>query len=79
MTPSDIAAVTGLLNAVENADCHRPLNDHLSIDLRHGGRSGFAGLIAWETNSANPVAYCQVSRGNDSWALGLVVYPNHRN
>ena len=79
MTPSDIAAVTGLLSAVEIADSHRPLNDHLRIDLRHGGRTGFAGLIAWETNSANPVAYCQVSRGNDSWALGLVVDPNHRN
>ena len=79
MTPSDIAAVTGLLSAVEIADSHRPLNDHLWIDLRHGGRTGFVGLIAWETNSANPVAYCQVSRGNDSWSIDLVVDPHHRH
>ena len=79
MTPVDIAAVTGLLGAVEIADSRRPLNDHLWIDLRHGGRAGFAGLIAWEPNSASPVAYCQVSRGNDSWALDLVVHPDHRN
>ncbi len=79
MTPPDIAAVTGLLSAVEIADSHRPLNDHLRIDLHQGGRTGFAGLIAWETNSANPVAYCQVSRGNESWALDLVIDPNHRD
>lgn len=78
MTPSDIAAVTGLLSAVEIADSRRPLNDHLWIDLRHGGRAGFAGLIAWEPHTANPVAYCQVSRGNDSWAIDLVVDPHHR-
>ena len=78
MTPADIAAVTGLLNKVEIADSRRPLNDHLWIDLRHGGRAGFAGLIAWDPDSVNPVAYCQVSRGNDSWALDLVIDPHHR-
>ncbi|CAB4811895.1 unannotated protein [freshwater metagenome] len=79
MTPTDIAAVTGLLNKVEIADSRRPLNDHLWIDLRHGGRAGFAGLIAWDPDSVNPVAYCQVSRGNDSWALDLVIDPHHRD
>ena len=44
MTPQDIAEVTELLEAVERADAHKPLNDHLWIDLRLGGRSGFAGL-----------------------------------
>ena len=79
MTPADIAAVTSLLSAVEIADSRRPLNDHLWIDLRHGGRAGFAGLIAWDSKSVNPVAYCQVSRGNDSWALDLVIDPHHRD
>jgi len=79
MTSSDIAAVTSLLSAVEIADSRRPLNDHLWIDLRHGGRTGFAGLIAWDSNSVNPVAYCQVSRGNDSWALDLAIDPHHRD
>ncbi len=79
MTPADIGAVTGLLSAVKIADSRRPLNDHLWIDLRHGGRAGFAGLIAWEPESTNPIAYCQVSRGNDSWALDLVIDPLHRD
>jgi len=79
MTPADIAAVTRLLKKVEIADSRRPLNDHLWIDLRHGGRAGFAGLIAWDPNRVNPVAYCQVSRGNDSWALDLVIDPQHRD
>lgn len=78
MTPSDIASVTNLLSAAEIADSRRPLNDHLWIDLRHGGRAGFTGLIAYEPNLASPVAYCQVSRGNDSWAIDLVVEPHHR-
>ncbi|NBY45630.1 MAG: mycothiol synthase, partial [Acidimicrobiia bacterium] len=26
-----------------------------------------------------PIAYCQISRGNDSWAIDLVVDPQHRD
>jgi len=79
MTPSDIAEVTELLSAVERADGQRPLNDHLWIDLSHGARAGFAGLTAWQSGINHPIAYCQVSRGNDSWAIDLVVDPRNRN
>jgi mycothiol synthase len=78
MTPSDLANVTGLLEAAERADGHRPLDDHLWLDLVEGGRPGFAGLVAWEPGHEHPVAYAQVSRGNNSWALELVVHPHHR-
>ena len=78
MTPTDIAEVSGLLAAAERADGHRPLDDHAWLDLVEGGRPGFAGLVAWEPGHDHPVAYAQVSRGNNSWALELVVDPHHR-
>ena len=78
MTTQNIAEVTQLLDAVEKADNRKPLNDHLWIDLRQGGRPGFAGLIARHQHTGQPIAYCQISRGNDSWALDLVVDPQHR-
>jgi mycothiol synthase len=78
MSPTDLANVTGLLEAAERADGHRPLDDHLWLDLVEGGRPGFAGLVAWEPGHEHPVAYAQVSRGNSSWALELVVHPHHR-
>ncbi len=74
----EIADVSGLLAAVERADGHRPLSDHLWLDLVEGGREGFAGLVAWEPGHEHPVAYAQLSRGNDSWALELAVHPHHR-
>lgn len=74
----DLSEVDGLLQAVERADGVRPLSDHLWIDLRQGGRPGFAGLLAWIPGHDHLVAYCQVSRGNDSWSLDLIVDPHHR-
>ncbi|MEY2969433.1 MAG: acetyltransferase MshD [Actinomycetota bacterium] len=70
--------VNGLLEAAERADGQRALSDHLWLDLRQGGRKGFAAIIGWEDDHDHPVAYAQVSRGNDSWGLDLVVHPHHR-
>ncbi|TSA55155.1 MAG: mycothiol synthase [Actinobacteria bacterium] len=74
----DFSEVDELLRAAERADGVRPLSDHLWIDLRQGGRPGFAGLLAWAPGHDHLVAYCQVSRGDDSWSLDLVVHPHHR-
>lgn len=70
--------VSGLLDAAERADGERSLSDHMWLDLRQGGRKGFAAVIGWEDDHDHPVAYAQVSRGNDSWGLDLVVHPHHR-
>ena len=78
LAPHDIADVQGLLGAAERADGHRPLSDHLWLDLVEGGRAGFAGLIAWEPGHAHPIGYAQVSKGNESWALEVVIDPHHR-
>jgi mycothiol synthase len=79
MSADDIAVVSGLLADVEHVDGHRPIGDHTWLDLVQGGRAGFAGLVAWESGHDHPVAYAQVSRGNDSWGLELVVHPHHRD
>lgn len=78
MSADDIAEVSSLLNDAERADGAVPLNDHMWLDLREGGRPGFAGLVAREPGHDHPVGYRQLSRGNDSWALELVVHPHHR-
>ena len=78
MAAQEIAEVIQLLNAVEKADGRKPLNNHLWIDLRLGGRAGFAGLTARDPKTSQPIAYCQISRGNGSWSLDLVVHPNFR-
>jgi mycothiol synthase len=78
MSDQDISLVTELLEAAERADNHKALADHQWLDLVQGGRNGFAGLLAWEPGHEHPVAYAQVSRGNSSWGLELVVHPHHR-
>jgi mycothiol synthase len=59
------------------------LSDHLWLDLREGGRTGFAGALMRETDSGTLVGYAQVSRGNtqrglSSWSLDVIIHPHHR-
>ena len=42
---AEFAAVHELLVAAERADGHRALSDHLWLDLRQGGRAGFAAVV----------------------------------
>jgi mycothiol synthase len=79
MGRGDIAAVSALLDVAESADGHRPLGEHQWLDLVQGGREGFAGLVAWEPGHDHPVAYAQLTRGPESWALEFVVDPHHRD
>jgi mycothiol synthase len=74
----DIAHVTELLHAAARADGRRPLSDHLYLDLVGGGHDGFVGLIALEPGHDHPIAYAQISRGNDTHVFELVVHPHHR-
>jgi len=78
MDAADIAAVSQLLDVAAAADGHRPLGEHQWLDLVHGGRAGFAGLVAWEDGHDHPVGYAQLTRGEGTWALEYVVDPHHR-
>ena len=56
---------SALLADAERADGHRPLSDHLWLDLVSGGRAGFAGVIAGEPTATRLVAYAQAVAAND--------------
>ena len=79
MGQGDIAAVGELLEVAAQADGHAPLGEHQWLDLVDGGRTGFAGLVAWEPGHDHPVGYAQVTRGEQTWALEFVVDPHHRD
>ena len=78
MNASSLLDVSALIEDAWRADGTRPLNDHLWLDLRDGGREGFAGIIAREEGRTHIVGYCQVSRGNESWSIDLIVHPHYR-
>ena len=78
MATEDIASVSELLDAAARADGRRPLSDHLYLDMVNGGLDGFAGFLASEPGHDHPVAYAQISRGNDAHAFELVIHPHHR-
>ena len=91
MGRGDIAAVTELLELATAIDGHHPLDEHQWLDLVHGGRHDFAGLVAWEPGHDHPVGYAQITREKSvtrektaeggehgTWALEFVVDPHHR-
>ena len=83
MGQGDIKAVSELLELAAEVDGHAPLNEHQWLDLVHGGRHDFAGLVAWEPGHGHPVGYAQVTREESAthaatWALEYVVDPHHR-
>ncbi len=79
MGESDIAEVSQLLQEVATFDAHAPLGEHQWLDLVHGGRKGFAGFVARESVDGPLVGYAQLSRGHDTWAVEVVVRPDHRS
>src|SRR5436305_3914029 len=79
MGQGDIAAVCELVDVATEVDGRRPLGERQWLDLVQGGREGFAGLVAWEPGHDHPVAYAQLTRGAESWALEFVVDPHHRD
>lgn len=78
LADAERAEVDALLNDAWRADGVRPLNDHMWLDLREGGRRGYACVIARDAGHDHIIGYCQVSRGNDSWLLDVVIHPHHR-
>ena len=74
MTADDRHRIGVLLASAARADGRPPLNDHLRLDLAAGGHDGFVVVEALDADDS-PIAYAQVSRGNEAWELGVVVDP----
>lgn len=73
-----IAEIAHLAAEAEAFDKHKALGDHAWLDLVHGGRRGVYGFTARRSVDSHLVGYAQVSVGNGSWALEMVVHPLHR-
>ncbi len=75
-------AVYGLVAEVQRRTGHRPLSDHLWLDLVHGGRSWHAAVLAHAGDGdtgdtgGELAAYCQLSDGTGSWAIELILDPD---
>jgi len=77
----EVGEVTSLLDLATHHDGHRALGEHQWLDLVHGGRAGFAGIVATIPGHPHPIGYAQISRSDtkdDDWSLELVVAPHHR-
>jgi len=68
-------AVYALVAEVQRRTAHRPLSDHLWLDLVHGGRSWHAAVLCRD-DDGSLLAYCQLSEGTGSWAIELVLDPD---
>lgn len=73
-----IAWLTSFLDEVTRHDEHQALGEHKWLDLVHGGRPGYTGLVATDPDHDHPIGYAQLSRHGDHWALEVVVHPEHR-
>ncbi len=77
-SPGAIDWLTSFLDEVTACDEHVALGEHKWLDLVHGGRPGFTGLIATDPEHDHPIGYAQLSRHADQWGLEVVVHPEHR-
>ncbi|MDZ7673621.1 MAG: mycothiol synthase [Acidimicrobiales bacterium] len=73
-----VAQIEGLIERVVAVDGRQPIDEHRWIDAADGGRADVAALILREPGDEAPIAYAQVTRGERSWAIDLVVDPDRR-
>jgi mycothiol synthase len=80
--PEQLERLKLLFDDVREHDHHDALGEHKWLDLVHGGREGFGGVVANEKGHAHPAGYAQVSRHPNpehaQWGLEVVVHPEHR-
>ena len=75
----EIGDISRLAAEAESFDKHKALGDHAWLDLVHGGRKGAFGFTARLDGRSQLLGYAQLSVGNNSWALEMVVHPLYRN
>lgn len=74
----EIGDIAHLAHEVESFDKHKAIGDHAWLDLVHGGRRSVYGFTARRKGESQLLGYAQVSVGNETWALELVVHPLYR-
>jgi mycothiol synthase len=79
LDPEDVREVEHLLDRVYQAEGHRPIDEHRWSEAAHGGRSELAGFLLRQAGHDHLVAYSQVTAGDQSWAIDVVIDPHHRD
>ncbi len=78
---AQLSALKSLFDAVRENDHHEPLGEHKWLDLVHGGRRTFAGVIGRDGDEV--IGYAHLSRHHKTegahWGLEVVVHPEQRN
>jgi mycothiol synthase len=72
--PEHLAAITELVAVATAANGFRPLDDQHWLELTHGGDAGFVGILVWNADRTLD-GYAQLSHGNDSVGLQVVLRP----
>jgi mycothiol synthase len=70
--------LTSFLDEVSEHDEHQALGEHKWLDLVHGGRPGFTGLVATDPGHDHPIGYAQLSSHGDHWGVEVIVHHEHR-
>jgi mycothiol synthase len=86
VTPEVLDHLRSFFDEVREHDHHAALGEHKWLDLVHGGRPGFSGVLATDPDHDHspdkPLGYAQLSRHHDPdrphWGLEIVVHPEHR-
>jgi mycothiol synthase len=82
VSPEELEPLERLFGAARAHDGHAPLGEHKWLDLVHGGREGYCGVVATEPGHGHPLGYAHLSRHHDPanphWGLEIVVHPTHR-
>jgi mycothiol synthase len=60
LSDHEIAAVSGLVERVTEADGIRPLSEHVMLHLRYGGDSDVRHVMAWDAASHDLLAYAHL-------------------
>ena len=76
--PDAIDWLTTFLDEVTAHDGHTALGEHKWLDLVHGGRPGYTGLVATDPGHDHPIGYAQLSSHGDHWGLEVIVHHEHR-
>ncbi len=76
LSPGELDAVKGLLDAASVADGQRPMGDQAWLDLLHGVPGSSTLLARGSGHGLSGVA--QLSRLPHSWTLEVAVHPDHR-
>lgn len=74
-----LSSVNELLARAEAEDGHKPLGDHLLIEMKRGRSDAFVAVMAREASGRVVSGYAQLARGNEDWILGVVVDPSARS